>query len=238
MMKTFDLSRYALSCATAAMLAGCGGSQPPIGAPGAMPLQTSELRAASQSLGYKVTAPLLYATNVGTFNVTVYPAKASDPAPLATISNTIEVPVGDCIDDQGTLYVANNAASGGWVSEYPLGKTTPSRMITDGVSEPLYCAIDAKGNLWVTNAGGPNVTEYLKGSGKPHTVIASGLTDPEGVAIDRSGNLYVGNGPGAVQQNVQVYAPGSKTPSRTITNGVTSPTGLAVDSSEILYVPN
>ena len=32
------LSRYALSsCVAAAMLAGCGGSQPPIGAPVAMP---------------------------------------------------------------------------------------------------------------------------------------------------------------------------------------------------------
>jgi hypothetical protein len=34
-MKSLDFSRYALSsCVAAAMLAGCGGSQPPIGAPG------------------------------------------------------------------------------------------------------------------------------------------------------------------------------------------------------------
>jgi hypothetical protein len=36
-MKVSDFSRYALSVSIAAMLAGCGGSQPPIGAPGAMP---------------------------------------------------------------------------------------------------------------------------------------------------------------------------------------------------------
>jgi len=37
-MKSIDLGRYALSsCVVAAMLAGCGGSQPPIAAPGAMP---------------------------------------------------------------------------------------------------------------------------------------------------------------------------------------------------------
>jgi uncharacterized repeat protein (TIGR03803 family) len=36
-MNGFDCARFALSsCAVAAMLAGCGGSQPPIGAPGAM----------------------------------------------------------------------------------------------------------------------------------------------------------------------------------------------------------
>ena len=40
-MTIIDFSRCALmSCAAAAMLAGCGGSQPPIGAPGAM-AQTS-----------------------------------------------------------------------------------------------------------------------------------------------------------------------------------------------------
>src|ERR1700692_3101354 len=38
-MRTSGFSHYALtSCVAAAMLAGCGGSQPPIGAPGAMPL--------------------------------------------------------------------------------------------------------------------------------------------------------------------------------------------------------
>jgi hypothetical protein len=37
-MKPSAVSRYALSsCAVAAMLGGCGGSRPPIGAPGAMP---------------------------------------------------------------------------------------------------------------------------------------------------------------------------------------------------------
>jgi hypothetical protein len=37
-MRSLVLSRYALcSCVAAAMLAGCGGSQPPIGAPGGMP---------------------------------------------------------------------------------------------------------------------------------------------------------------------------------------------------------
>jgi hypothetical protein len=36
-MRTFAHSRFALSVSLAATLAGCGGSQPPIGVPGAMP---------------------------------------------------------------------------------------------------------------------------------------------------------------------------------------------------------
>jgi hypothetical protein len=39
-MKSLDFGRYALcNCLAAKMLVGCGGSQPPIGAPGAMRLK-------------------------------------------------------------------------------------------------------------------------------------------------------------------------------------------------------
>jgi sugar lactone lactonase YvrE len=256
-MKGLEFSRYALAMgAAAALLAACGGSQPPIGAPGAI-AQTSalathaargkswmlpEAKSEPASATYKVTPPLLYATNL--FNsknwdgVTVYRAEARDPAPIAMISDGLETPVGVCIDGQGTLYVTNEPPSGGWVSEYPLGKTTTSRIITDGMNGPAYCAIDGKGNLWVTNVYAPNVTEYLKGSRKPRVVITKGLVLPVGIAIDPSGNLYVGNFSTYSSGNVQVYALGGKSPSRTITNGVTSPRGLAVDSNGTLYVAN
>ena len=203
--------------AVAALLAGCSDAQPPLGGHGPTPLQAQiraatvtatipELRQTLPRPGYKAraAAPLLYATNVGFEDVTVYEAKANDPAPLATIRDDLVIPTGDCVDSQGTLYVTNEPASAGWVSEYPLGKTTPSRMITDGINVPGYCAIDAKGNLWVTNADGPNVTEYLKGSKRPHTVITEGLGSPFGIAIDRSGNLYVGNLRGSSEHNVTV----------------------------------
>jgi sugar lactone lactonase YvrE len=247
-MKNLKFCRTILSMyAIAVMLAGCGGSQLPIGAPGAM-AQTSALathaaprwsapKPGARSPRYEVTAPLLYAVNNENWSVEVYRARAKDPAPLATITDGLTLSFGDCIDDQGTLYVTNES-SAGWVSEYPLGKTTPSKVITEGISEPAYCTIDANGNLWVANDGDHNVTEYLKGSKKPHTVISNYLVHPVGIAIDRSGNLYVGNGYGSLDQNVEVYAPGSKSPSRTITNGVTSPSGLAVDSNGALYVAN
>jgi sugar lactone lactonase YvrE len=247
-MKSLDFGRYVLtSCVAVAMLAGCGGSQPPIGAsdaPQSRAISADAQRGGSpgaQSLGYKVTAPLLYVTDIGAnYNdVRIYRAAAKDPAPVATISGGVNIPFGACLGGNGTLYVTNEPASGpGWVSEYPIGKTKPSLVITDGINTPGFCAIDADGNLWVANIGGPNVTEYLSGAKKPHTVITQDLVYPIGVAIDRSGSLYVGNGFGASEQNIEVYAPGSKSPSRTITNGVTSPCGLAVDSNGTLYVAN
>src|SRR5580692_699200 len=108
------------SCMAAAMLAGCGGSQPPIAAPGAM-LQTAAIathvdrdkswmrnstRIDSRTT-YKVTPQLLYVTNVGYEDVTVYQAKANDREPVETISDGLVIPTGACVDGQGTLYVTN-----------------------------------------------------------------------------------------------------------------------------------
>jgi hypothetical protein len=234
-MSIADFSRCALGMFTAiAMLAGCGGSQPPIGAPGTM---AQSHIATPGSKTYNVTGPLLYVTNYTYNSVTVYHASGKDPAPIATISDGLNAPSGDCLDSHGTLYVTNQPASnGGWVAAYRLGKTEPSMVITKGINTAAFCAIDSNGNLWVTNIGGPNVTEYLYGSKRPHTVITKGVPDPVGIALDHSGNLYVSNR--LSSSDVVVYAPGNKTPSRTITDGITSPVGIGIDANGTLYVTN
>ena len=142
-MRSLGLGRYALSiCAAAAMLAGCGGSQPPIGAPGAMP-QSFPASAIDAHSG-----PLLYVSNDGeAHDVTVYRADAKDPSPIETISSGLDFPAGICLDGQGTRYVVDED---GWVAEYPAGKAKPSKIITKGIDTPAFCAIDSSGNLWVT----------------------------------------------------------------------------------------
>jgi hypothetical protein len=229
-LRIFGLSRHALTCCVAAaMLTGCSGSQPPIGVPGAM------LQSVTKSAQYAHSGPLLYASSEGDYHdVKVYAADAKDPSPIETISDGLLFPSGICLDGQGTLYVVDQD---GWVAEYPAGKTKPSKIITKGMSNPAFCAIDNTGNLWVTNLFAPNVTEYLRGSTKPHTVITKGLIYPSGIAIDHAGNMYVSNGSYG-PYNVVVYAPGNKSPSRTITDGVTGPVDVTVDAHGTLYVPN
>ena len=150
-----------------ALLAGCGGSPLPIGAPGAMPHNPAIVQPQSLGPTYKVSGPLLYvASYAETLEpLAIYNAKADDPKPIATISKEIDNSSGLCIDGAGTLYVTNDA-SPGWVSEYALGHTKPLRVITRGINTPGYCAIDASGNLWVTNLGFNDVAEYLKGIDK------------------------------------------------------------------------
>jgi hypothetical protein len=191
---------------------------------------------------YNVTGPLLFVTNFDPFydTVTIYDANENNPTPIAVINSYASQSNGDCVDADGTLYVENDPGSNlGWVSEYALGETTPLRIITQGVKVPAFCAIDAHGNLWVTNFEGPTVTEYLKGSTVPYFTLRNGLTAPNGIAIDRAGNIYVVNFHGSYgPSNVQVYPPGGTSPSRTITDGITWPIGIAVDSKGTLYVTN
>jgi len=244
-MKGLGLRRYALTIgAASALLAGCGGSQPLIGAAGAAP--QGRTTTTTSDTRHTHSAPLLYVGNISDYNdVKVYHAKAKDPNPVEVISNGLDAPFGDCIDGDGTLYVVNEPAGLGWVSEFPAGQTKPSKIIKKGINTPAFCAIDSKGNLWVTNIGGPNVTEYAKGSTKPTAVITKGIIYPDGIAIDQSGNMYVANhvtqtsgsetfGPG----NVVVYPPGSKSPNRTITVDAISPVGITVDAADTLYVTN
>ena len=74
-MKSFGLGKYALSVGVAAaLLAGCAGSQPPIGAPGAMP-QTSALATHADSgtswmLRGAKNEDLLYVSNHSSDTVT------------------------------------------------------------------------------------------------------------------------------------------------------------------------
>ena len=221
----------------AAVFAGCGGSQPPIGAPGTMSLSLPEHTIAPT---HDRSAPLLYVTNTtADYNdVKIYRANARDPGPIGVITDSIQFPIADCIDSDGTLYVTNLGTGRGFVSEYAAGKTKLSKIITKGLNEPVYCAIDSAGNLWVTNLGDSSVTKYKKGSMKPSMTITDGVLDPHGIAFDPSGDMYVSNVLSSSEGNVVVYAPGHKSPSRTITDGVGSAGGVAVDAKGILYVAN
>jgi serine/threonine-protein kinase len=230
-------------CVGAALLAGCGTVEPPVGQSGFWRTNVAASRtvkSAPLKPTYKISGPLLYVAN---YDQTLQPlaiflANVDKADPIATIGKDIDNSSGVCIDGNGTLYVTNQPGSSGWVSEYPLGGTKPLRVITKGINTPAFCAIDASGNLWVTNIGANDVTEYLKGSSRPHTTITQGLTYPDGIAIDHAGNLYVGNLEPHSAPNIQVYAPGKKAPSRTITDGVTWPVGICVDSHDTLYVTN
>lgn len=104
-MKSFDFGGYALGiCTAVAMLTGCGGSQPPIGVPGAMP-QSSAITSHADINGSWVlpeaaTSDLLYIGGNAASYLAMY------TYPKGKLVGVIKNPdfaflAGECIDAEG-----------------------------------------------------------------------------------------------------------------------------------------
>jgi hypothetical protein len=74
------------------------------------------------------------------------------------------------LDDTISLYpelLANDPASGpGWISEYPLRNAAPATTITNRISCPAFCAIDAKGDLVISITAGIKAAERNRQGGR------------------------------------------------------------------------
>ena len=192
-MKSSFLCSYALSaCAAAALLAGCGGSQQPIGPPGAIP-QTSALatraeRGKSWMVPKAKGESLLYVPNSdpsGGGYVSVYSYPHGDlVGTLTAFSN----PDGACVDNVGNTYITDEIARD--ITEYTHGGTQSIKTLADS-GQPVGCAVDPiTGNLAVANVGG-TVAIYRNASGNAKYVYFSTEGDAYFCGYDHSGNLFV-----------------------------------------------
>ena len=180
-MKTQDFGRHALtSCVAAALLAGCGGSQPPIGAP-------------AQGLGaarYTSAGDLLYAGGGNYVYVYSYPRDS--------LVQTLQVGLvtGLCSDASGDVYVTTQAdPDEGFVYEYVHGGSNPIATLADYSYAPHGCSVDPRtGSLavvdYATDAG-VNVGIYANAQGTPTYYSDPSMGTYSFCAYDAQGNLFV-----------------------------------------------
>jgi hypothetical protein len=170
------------------MLAGCSGSQPPIGAPGTVP-QTSAIamhadRGKSSAEPSTSSADLIYATNGcdGTCVISYPQGKL-----VASISAGGYMYAGDCVDSDGNVFIANGAS----VVEYAHGGTTPIQTLNLPGDSAAGCSIDpSTGNLAVVfSESGANVAIFPNATGAPTTYESHIVSLYCG--YDNSGNLFV-----------------------------------------------
>ena len=106
-----------------------------------------------------------------------------------------------------------------------------------GLSAPTGVAIDAGGNVWVTNAGSNSVTE-LTHAGAPLSGAAGYgaglLSTPSAVAIDLTGNAWVANSGNA---SVSKISASGATTSYT-GGGLAAPSSIAIDALGDVWVSN
>ena len=193
-MNSRSLGRYAL-CASmsVAMLAGCGGSQPPIGAPGAMTqssaIATRAAHAKSWMLPEAKGEDLLYIAGTPIFpNGVVYVYTYPQGKLVGTLTGFVE-PFGECTDSAGDVFIvaySNGSMTSSTIYEYAHGGTNPIATLSDP-NVGFGCAVDpTTGNLAVSGGG---VAIYQDATGDP-TIYSSDFAFHY-CGYDNKGNLYL-----------------------------------------------
>jgi hypothetical protein len=188
-MKSLDFGRYALcNCVVAAMLTGCGGSQPPIGAPGAMPQDSAIARHTDRGKSWMLPeasgGDLLYATGCwGGTCVVSYPGGKL----VASLNVGGYTGAGVCTDSSGNVFIGNDTT----VVEYAHGRKNPIRALNLPGSAAHGCAVDPKtGDLAVVfNGASTNIAIFKNASGNATTYSAQ--LNAQYCGYDDEGNLFV-----------------------------------------------
>ncbi|MGO9604633.1 MAG: hypothetical protein ACLQAT_14810 [Candidatus Binataceae bacterium] len=152
------------------------------------------------------------------------------------------------IDAAGNVWVTNNSGGSGCSSNTaPCGsvtKLTSSGLAGNftpsgaGFNLPQGIAIDAAGNVWVTNSGGDSVTELTSSGGLAGNFAPRGAAFdyPDGAAIDAAGNVWVTNteGDSVTELTFSGVLAGYFAPSGTFNE----PVGVAIDTTGNAWVAN
>ena len=182
-------------------LAGCGGSQPPISASGAIP----QARAAQHSRGGSWMLPettssgaLIYAIGDGG-NAYIYTYPGGQPVTGIALELTIDI----CSDLSGNVYITDTGGgSNGAIRIYAHGSTNTQDILAFN-GYPGSCSVDAKtGNLAVTNnaaSGSGDIGIYQNAEGSPTYYTATNITHYISCAYDDQGNLFVDGNDGSSQ---------------------------------------
>jgi streptogramin lyase len=108
---------------------------------------------------------------------------------------------------------------------------------------PSMVAIDASGNVWVTNSDNKTINEFSPFGAVKFTspTGSGGLNQPFGIAVDASGNIWVSNVGGTGNGSISEFSSTgtAKSPSGGYTGGgLFNPWGLAIDGSGHVWVAN
>jgi hypothetical protein len=215
-------SRHVLSfCAASAMLAGCGGSQPPIGGPGLTPqggtapdLGVNRTSARTSTKSCPAAACIYVSNGAADGSITVYAANATgNVRPYRTIAGAktgLTNPFGVAVDSRGKVYVIKARVL--VFSATAHGDVYPLRSITTRSQQLSGIALDANRNVYASNIkiigqcrSGCRlkgyVTEYAAGSRgnvPPIRTIRGRKTrlfNVGGISVDSIGNVYVATTP-------------------------------------------
>lgn len=184
---------YALNVgAIAALLAGCGGSQPPVAASPMLTqrLVNREAKSAGQSWMKPdaVTRDLLYISDFRTVKVFTYP-QGQPEGILRGFGDS----VGECADNKANVFVVDRGANE--ILEYAHGAITKRAVLHSLINYPNGCSVDpTTGNLAVATRGyssrGAALEVYRHARGTATLYRDSRFQHFDFCGYDSHGNLF------------------------------------------------
>ena len=216
-------THLALSIGAAALFAGCGESQLPIGVPGAMPQ--------SRTITHREGGRLFIDDGL---RDAVEVLKNGTWKNLGSITNGVYYPNANWVDRHGNLYVTNAYGSTYGISEFgPSGSLKFT--YNDGVVYPLAVTTDGKGNVYEADQF-TGVNEYHHRS---NTVVASCPQlggGQRGIAVDAQGDVFASYSTGVTSGAIEEYIGGLAGCSGTTLIALGVPGGIALDKDGNLLV--
>jgi hypothetical protein len=196
-MKSIDFSRYAVSISiAAALLAGCGGSQPPVAAPGGTSQQAVRL---PNQLRGESSGSILYVSQGHHVTILTYPelrilGKFKNPTKYGLGQGCPDNVSGNIYFPMASHYVDLHVGSG--LTEYADGGAKPIGSLKPPHGEyAVNCAVDATtGNIAVilgTEQDSGEVGIYAPGSQRPVRFRYPDMHWYASCGYDDMGNLFV-----------------------------------------------
>jgi hypothetical protein len=210
LMSVLHFSRRAFGvCAAVALLAGCRGSESPLGGRSAE-TAIAETSGAARGGSVKMypnrgrswmspdaaTKDLLYISNYTENSVSVY---SYPQGQLVGTLTGFAAPDGICVDKKGDVWIVNNAATGSGEDavEYKHGGKNPIATLKIGSGYAVSCSVDPiTGNLATTvlesyGSGQGYVAIFAHAKGTPTYYSDSEMFAVYFCGYDDKGNLYV-----------------------------------------------
>jgi streptogramin lyase len=215
------------------------GTAPGLGLPATGAVPTTELNTLANIL-----ASCVNSSGPGTGTLCTNLITAATPTGGTAPSDTVGVALNIATHPGSNVSALFNFAAaqppfGPALTTSPNDWTVAIKYTDPSITSPYGLAIDASGNVWVTNETGASVTKLsgigavLSGSG----YTGGGLLGPKGIAIDRTGNVWIANTGG--NSVVELGPTGSVLSGSGFTSGgIDAPVAIAVDSKANVYVAN
>lgn len=117
-------------------------------------------------------------------------------------------------------------------NQFPFPSAKPQGQVVlpfTGLDNPEEIAVDAKGDVYVTDSGNNRVLKLAAGSTSQTVVPLAGLDRPEDIAVDDAGDLVITE---PAEHRVLELTAGSTSPTVLPFTDLGEPTGVAVDSRD------